>query len=176
MRILFLSNLYPPNDIGGYEQQCQEVAIALLDRGHQVRVLTSRYGLQTSDQSRDDYVTRTLFLESDLNFYRPIDYLFKHTSQLKANEKELNRFLNEYNPEIVVVWGLWNLSMNLPFWLENRRPNRVVYYVASYWPSDIDPHRNYWNLPTKHPQLNFVKKPLSTMVNARLNQAQYPEV
>ena len=41
MRVLFVSNLYPPNVIGGYERLCFEVAAALAKRGHDVWVLTS---------------------------------------------------------------------------------------------------------------------------------------
>jgi hypothetical protein len=37
MRLLFLSNLYPPYEIGGYEQWCQEVAVRLRERGQQFR-------------------------------------------------------------------------------------------------------------------------------------------
>ena len=51
MRILFLSNFYPPHAIGGYEQWCQEVADRLQARGHVVTVLTSRYGLQPERQA-----------------------------------------------------------------------------------------------------------------------------
>ena len=41
MRILVLSNLYPPDFIGGYELGCRRVVDALLARGHEVRVLTT---------------------------------------------------------------------------------------------------------------------------------------
>ena len=44
MRILFLSNLYPPNVVGGYERLCYEVAAGLSARGHEIAVLTSDYG------------------------------------------------------------------------------------------------------------------------------------
>jgi glycogen synthase len=44
MKILFVTNFYPPHSIGGYEQWCHEVAQILSTRGHQVSILTSRYG------------------------------------------------------------------------------------------------------------------------------------
>src|SRR5262245_61692272 len=49
MKILFLSNLYPPNDVGGYERLCFEVASALAARGHAVAVLTSTHGGKIAD-------------------------------------------------------------------------------------------------------------------------------
>jgi len=41
MRILVVSNLYPPMHIGGYEMGCRTLVDALRARGHDVRVLTS---------------------------------------------------------------------------------------------------------------------------------------
>ena len=41
MRILVLSNLYPPDYIGGYELCCRQVVDGLLARDHEVRVLTT---------------------------------------------------------------------------------------------------------------------------------------
>lgn len=41
MRILVLSNLYPPDYIGGYELCCRQVVDGLMNRGHEVRVLTA---------------------------------------------------------------------------------------------------------------------------------------
>ena len=41
MKILLISNLYPPNAIGGYERLCAMIAEALASRGHAVQVLTS---------------------------------------------------------------------------------------------------------------------------------------
>ena len=47
MRVLFVSNLYPPNVVGGYEELCHEVASRFAARGHEVAVLTSCYGGRT---------------------------------------------------------------------------------------------------------------------------------
>ena len=41
MRVLVISNLFPPDVIGGYELLCQDLADGLHERGHEVRVLTS---------------------------------------------------------------------------------------------------------------------------------------
>ena len=66
MRILFLSNFYPPASRGGYEQWCQEVLDGLRSGGHVVEVITSKHGkssLQTSDPA---WVHRSLYLEMEL--------------------------------------------------------------------------------------------------------------
>ena len=49
MKILVLSNLYPPDFIGGYELGCRQVSDALRGRGHEVLVLTSAPRLPIAD-------------------------------------------------------------------------------------------------------------------------------
>lgn len=44
MHILALSNLFPPNVVGGYERLCHAVCSDLAARGHAVTVLTSDHG------------------------------------------------------------------------------------------------------------------------------------
>ena len=41
MKILFVTNYYPPYEVGGYEQLCRDVATRLAHRGHTVQILTS---------------------------------------------------------------------------------------------------------------------------------------
>lgn len=48
MKILVISNFFPPNVLGGYEVGCAEIVSELAARGHQITVLTS--------QSRHDFL------------------------------------------------------------------------------------------------------------------------
>ena len=41
MKVLAISNLYPPDLMGGYELGCRQMVEALCRRGHEVRVLTT---------------------------------------------------------------------------------------------------------------------------------------
>ena len=41
MKILVISNLYPPDTVGGYELGCRQAVDALRALGHDVRVLTT---------------------------------------------------------------------------------------------------------------------------------------
>ena len=45
MRILIISDLYPPYYKGGYELMCEAAVQGLINQGHTVKVLTSRYGI-----------------------------------------------------------------------------------------------------------------------------------
>lgn len=61
MRILVISNLYPPDVMGGYEVCCEQMVRALRQRGHELRVLTtaSRLPMGAGDPG---YVARRLKL------------------------------------------------------------------------------------------------------------------
>ena len=73
MRFLFLSNFYPPADMGGWEQWCQEIAVNFAQKGHEVAVLTSRF-LREYVTDTEPAIYRDLYLESDLKHYKPLDF------------------------------------------------------------------------------------------------------
>ena len=68
MNILFLSNFYPPQVIGGYESLCMEAVDGLAKRGHDVTVLTTTYGYDHAFV--EGYIHHLLYLEGDLQFYK----------------------------------------------------------------------------------------------------------
>ena len=174
MRLLFLSNFYPPYDVGGYEQWCEEVAVGLVDRGHEVSVLTSRYGVQPGTEVDAGDVTRTLFLQANNDYYRPLDFFLRRSSQERFNIEELRKKIETFQPDIVMVWGMWNLSHALPYWAEQYMPDRVAYFISNYWPIDIDAHTSYWKLPTRRAAAAALKRPLRVIALAQLQREGYP--
>ena len=177
MRILFLTNLFPPHDLGGLEQLCQEMTDGLRVLGHQVSVLTSRYGVGPDSDTCADAtvgVERSLYLESGLEYYRPLHFLAKHAAEERANLIALRRAIDHLRPDLLVVWGMWQLSLNLPAHAEQLMPGRVVYYFASYWPLDVDPHTAYWRLPARRALTERLKRPLRRFALARLRRNGYP--
>ena len=180
MRILFLSNFYPPHAIGGYEQWCQEVADRLHARGHTVTVLTSRYGVAAGEQvaptdhSASPVVIRTLHLQADLAYYQPANFFLHRRSHERANQQALRQAIDEAQPDVLMVWGMWNLSHNLPYWAEQWLPGRVAYFISSYWPIDVDPHTAYWQLPTRRRLATALKQPLRIWAKAQLARENYP--
>ena len=73
MRVLFLTNFYPPHALGGYELWCHEVATALSARGHALYVVTSRHGIEPGVIAVPN-VKRVLHLMTAIEYYRPIDF------------------------------------------------------------------------------------------------------
>jgi glycogen(starch) synthase len=173
MRILFISNLYPPHEIGGLEQICQEVVGRLQERGHICHVLTSDYGIQRGEASEDG-VSRSLHLQADIHYYRPFAFFFRRPWQEWANRQALHRAIKAFKPDIVFVWGMWNLSPRVACWAEKWMPERVAYNVESYWPLDIDPHIAYWRDPSKRPLIRLVLWPFAKLALALLKVESYP--
>lgn len=174
MKLLFLSNFYPPHEIGGYEQWCHEVALGLAGRGHDVSVLTSRFGVSSDVFEDEPGVTRTLFLQADIDYYRPQDFFLRRAAREQFNVRELRTALDTIQPDVVMVWGMWNLSQWLPFWAERWMPGRVAYFISNYWPIDTDPHTAYWQLPTRRSAAQVVKRPLQAIALSQLQREGYP--
>ena len=143
MRILFLTNFYSPYELGGYEQWCREVADALRKRGHVVAVLTSVHGVGEKS-IEEGYIYRLLTLESDLRYYRPLQFFFSRRKREDENVAHLQRVVADFRPDIVFVWGMWNLSRTLPACAEKLKDVKVVYFLSNLWPSETDIHTEYW--------------------------------
>jgi glycosyltransferase involved in cell wall biosynthesis len=152
MRILFLSNFYPPYDVGGYEQWCQEVALGLRARGHEIAVLTSTYGMEDRDAGRraltpeGTEVFRLLSLDCDIQHYDPLAFFTKRRRRERVNLRYLQAVVRDFRPEILFVWGMWNLSRKLPAYAETHGPP-VVYFLSDHWPAEPDAHVRYWRRP-----------------------------
>ena len=173
MRLLFLSNLYPPFDIGGYEQWCQEMALCLRQRGHTVHVLTSRYGVTGVPPVEPD-VTRALYLQADVYHYQPWRFFFRHRFEEMSNRRALRAAIDRSQPDLILVWGMWNLSLDLPFWAEQWLPGKVAYYIASYWPVDVDIHTEYWKSPANRTVTELLKRPFRALALGLLRREGYP--
>jgi glycogen(starch) synthase len=141
MRFLFVSNLYPPHDIGGYEKHCQEVTDALRCRGHDVQVLTSRHGVSTPGQ--EGHVRRSLFLEGDLLHYNPVRFWTHRQQEERHNTSETSATITRAAPDAILFWGMWNLSRRVPALAESTGLP-VAYWLSDLWPLDPDTHTRYW--------------------------------
>jgi glycogen(starch) synthase len=157
MRILFLSNFFPPARPGGYTQWCHEVAERLERQGHTVGVLTSRYELEKAPASEQN-IYRLLHLEGDLAYYQPLHFFTRWKKQHRENLAVLEQTVRDFAPDLVFVWGMWALSKALPARAEKLLPGRVVYYLSDYWPSALDMHTAYWQSPTRHALMQLPKR------------------
>ena len=173
MRLLFLSSFYPPYDRGGLDQLCHEVVTSLQQRGHIVHVLTSRYGIQDRVE-HDETAIRSLYLQAGINYYRMSAFFGQRRTQEQANARELRQAIERLAPDVIVIWNMWNLSRNLPYWAEQWMPGRVAYYIAATWPTDPDIHLEYWQLSARRRLSEWVKRPMRALALAQLRSEGYP--
>ena len=170
MKLLFLSNFFPPLSRGGYEAWCQEVALGLQGMGHEVVVLTSRTS-QTVTPADPSWVRRELFLEMAIASLRNVVTFFtQRRAQEEANLALLSRYLDEMQPDYVLIWGMWNLPRSLAALVEARLPERTIYYMGDYWPTLPNQWHNYWQAPPRRWLTGLPKlllKPLAEWLLAR---------
>src|SRR5881227_3358129 len=106
MRILLLSNLYPPHILGGAEVVAGDVATGLERLGHEVFVLTSSYGL--TRPTEDGHIWRTLrsappvHFDTHQSWWRQLGQLVHYYRRYHcpANAKELGRVIAITNPDV----------------------------------------------------------------------------
>jgi glycogen synthase len=171
MKLLFVSNLYPPHHLGGYEHLCREVAARLGARGHEVQVLTSTFGVQ--GETDEPGIYRRLHLESDVYYYRPQQVL-KYRSIQAHNRQVVERTLREVKPDVVMIWGMWELSKEVTAQLEELLGPKVLYYLASSWPIEPSAHEAYWDSSNDSVLGRSFKQLFRGMVKARLRSEWRP--
>jgi glycogen(starch) synthase len=167
MRILFLSNFYPPARPGGYTQWCHEVAERLADRGHTIGVLTSCHEMGKAPAGEQN-IYRLLHLEGDLAYYQPFHFFTRWKKQHRENLVFLEQIVTDFTPDLIFVWGMWALSKALPALAEKLLPGRVVYYLSDYWPSAVDMHTTYWQSPVQRWPMQVPKQVLGRVAMAML--------
>jgi len=132
MRILVLSNLYPPNVVGGYERLCHEVSTELAARGHAVTVLTSTFGDAVADYP-NQRILRELELLVGANVYTPFPGTAEDRALVAArNLATLARVLDEVRPDVVFAWNLFFLDASILAALE-ASPYRTVVMLTDNW-------------------------------------------
>lgn len=109
MKVLLLSNIFPPGFIGGYELGAYDVAIGLVNSGHEVRVLTSDYFIDDQKLCKVADVTRTLTWTTLTHELISPDQLetiyYSH-----RNLRELGQQIRAFQPDVVVAFNLMGLG------------------------------------------------------------------
>lgn len=134
MKILFISNLYPPNALGGYERLCHSVAEALAIRGHEVGVLTSTYGGLSSEYPGQRIWRSLNLLACEGNIYQPFDASEEMRKEINGfNIQKLDSVMNEFEPEIIFAWNLYFFDKSLIEHIEGHHSAKSVYFLTDNW-------------------------------------------
>lgn len=133
MRVLVVTNMYPPHAYGGYEHSCRDVAEAWHREGDEVTVLTSDHrlpGVLDADS--------TLPVRRQLRLYWDDHRILSPPTADRlaidrANLRHLRATLRSVDPDVVSVWAMGAMSMGILSELaEQGRPTVLV--ICDEWP------------------------------------------
>ena len=147
MRVLTLTNLYPPHALGGYEMSCADVMRRFTAAGHEVHVLTT-------DTRLVDTVVTQPEVDRSLRWYWH-DHDVMRPGRLGAqrierhNTKVLAAVLRAVAPDVVSVWAMGGMSLSL---LAQVRDSGVpaAWMVCDEWPV-YGPRLDAWSARRHRP-------------------------
>jgi glycogen synthase len=139
MRILLLSNLYPPHAAGGAEILASDIAAGLELRGHEVVVLTSSHGLAGAGQ--DERVWRVLrefpvaHFDRRRSFARQFNKLYNYYRRYHcpANARALRRAVSTVKPDVLYVWEVTGIGVTSLLKAMADLAVPTVFHLGSYW-------------------------------------------
>jgi glycogen synthase len=171
MKILALTNLYPPHYLGGYELICYMVTNELRARGHQVQVLTSDHLVPGRTRAAEPGIERTLRIHG---FY---GHPWLNIARLQRLETHNNRALldaiTRHKPDLVYVWNMGGLSKSIVLTLQ-RIGIPTVFYLSDHWIArgfTSDVWLNWWNGPASFSKRILRKTAELIGVRSRLDQS-----
>lgn len=113
MKVTFITNLYPPNQVGGYEELCWEVASRFAELGIDVSVVTSAYGGKVAswpgqkvDQTLRLLIGKTIYdhFDGDENRRRAL---------VDQNIHALKDCVSAWKPDVIFCWNLFGLQSDV---------------------------------------------------------------
>ncbi len=145
MRILFVNNYYPPHEVGGYEQLCRDMVVALTARGHACAVITSTHGVTAATPAQPE-VHRVLRIQPDYGsrLHPALQFMFTRAALEKHNLDQFHQVCAAFHPEVVFIWNVCGLPRSLCLAAEALPDAVVAYWLAGYSPADPDEYWQYW--------------------------------
>jgi glycosyltransferase involved in cell wall biosynthesis len=146
MKILILTDLYPPQFVGGYELRCKLHVEEFINRGYQVSVLTSRW--RAGEETSGDNVFRLLhfspFNESLCPRSSSVDSLypvrryreFKWALESRKNYGVTYNLIRRLEPEVVFIWNMSNVGIS-PVLAAQDHDIPTVFNLCDYWLANI---------------------------------------
>lgn len=163
MKILVISNYYPPYFIGGYELGCKDIVDGLRDLGHDVNVLTSTYGVNQSQV--EGHVHRRLI--AWLTVTPPVGKFARWRKVVEneiKNQSVLKEVIGQFRPDLIYIWNIGFTSLSLATEAE-RTGIPVCYYISDLWPTRWNSDAAYAMLRNRR---GLIRRAMSGLVRAVL--------
>lgn len=133
LRVLLLTNMYPPHHLGGYELSCRDVVQRWRARGHRVDVLTTSTRIAGAAALDDEADGVRRELELYWREYQSLKPSLRARIRMERhNQRCLMRAIEETRPDVISLWHMGAMSMGLIQTLtELDRP--IVLVVCDDW-------------------------------------------
>jgi glycosyltransferase involved in cell wall biosynthesis len=159
MRVLFVSNYYPPHHVGGYELHCARVADWLALNGVETRVLTGDYRregaasndeMSASDGRSGGVAGPRVFRELRLRYWTDVADLGYWTRDWR-DLRTFRQHMRDFNPDLVVLWNMRKLASGMALEAQRMAP-ALAYHLMDEWMAEF-PGANglpqFWARPAK---------------------------
>lgn len=124
MKILVLSNYYPPYYIGGYELACFDTVKYLESAGHDVCILTGEY--KKTSKSYEKIYRKLKYINYD-------DPSYLNKNQIEEFNYEITKeVIEKYKPDLVYIWSLRLISLS-PLWAVEKTKIKKVFEIGDFW-------------------------------------------
>jgi glycogen synthase len=111
MRQLFITNMYPPASIGGYELGCRDVVQQAKESGNSTLVLTSDFRIEDIEDEDSDNIQRSLVLDSG-NFPNPsIEISARNQIINMHNIRTISHQIASFKPDLIFCFNLHGLGV-----------------------------------------------------------------
>ena len=144
MRILVVTNLYPPHHLGGYGLACAGTVGAWRAAGHEVEVLTSTWRrdgiVPDAPGPGDERIERTLPIHWD-NHELPSSSWGERLAMERQTRRVVEQTASRFRPDVISIWNAAALSFG-QFMYWDRQGAPVVLVICDQWLSfgrDLDP-------------------------------------
>jgi len=115
MKILVLTEAYPPHHSGGYELRCSDVLEGLKEKGHSIVVLTNRCPHpKCTLHPFEEGIKRILHLRQDAGS------VFTQIRWDCMDLRYIDKFVGQYAPDMIYLWHIQNLSNAILPYFSNR--------------------------------------------------------
>ena len=159
MKILVVTNLFPPYVLGGYEILCGQVCERLVQRGHRLTVLASTHGSEGQVEPGDSQNVKRL-LSLYLPFDRPARIMRVRRWRVgRRNDRITADAIRREQPDVIFLWSQLRLTVG-PARAAERSGTPAVYTfndanILTYRPACFGPRpralaryvRDRWLLP-----------------------------
>lgn len=112
MKVLIVTNLYPPDVLGGYEIGCSQVVRSLQERSIETRVLTTIPRRSVPSEAGTERSLRLTDIYVNTSRDALINRLDQFESQVvnSANVYALLKTLEDFEPDVAYLWNLMGIG------------------------------------------------------------------